>query len=79
MASDTREAEEKEGGSSQSANKGDEKRMATKDKCRFCGQSGQGVCYECAIDSMEWHNNRIPLAQAQKAGTELIRRMKENV
>lgn len=51
--------------------------MATKDICRFCGEPGQGVCYECAIDSMEWHNHRISFAQAQKAGLELIRRNKE--
>jgi len=48
--------------------------MTTKGICRFCGRPGQGVCYECAIDSIEWHNKQIPIGQAQKAGAELVRR-----
>jgi hypothetical protein len=51
--------------------------MTTKNICRFCGEPGQGVCYECASLSMDWHNVRLPILQSAKAGLGLKRRMNE--
>ena len=50
--------------------------MATKQKCRFCGEPGQGICYKCASLSMDWHNVRLPISQSAQARLELKRRMK---
>ena len=53
--------------------------MTTKGKCRFCGAPGQGVCYDCAILSIEWHNERLPVLLRVIAGLKLYRRVDENV
>jgi len=53
--------------------------MTAKGKCRFCGAPGQGVCYDCAILSIEWHNERLPFLLRVIAGLQLHRRVDENV
>jgi hypothetical protein len=53
--------------------------MATKGKCRLCGKPGQGLCYDCATISIEWHNERLPVLLRVIAGLELHRRVGENV
>jgi hypothetical protein len=52
-----------------------ENKMATKQKCRFCGEPGQGICYECASLSMDWHNEHLNISQRVIAGAELHRRI----
>jgi hypothetical protein len=52
-----------------------ENEMTTKQKCGFCGEAGQGICYECASLSMDWHNERLTILQRAVAGTELHRRI----
>jgi hypothetical protein len=49
--------------------------MATKQKCRFCGEPGQRICDECASLSRDWHNERLTILQRTVAGTELHRRI----
>ena len=51
--------------------------MATKTICRICGKPGQGLCYDCAIDSIEWHNERLPVLQRTRAELELNERFEE--
>jgi hypothetical protein len=52
-----------------------ENKMATKQKCRFCGEAGQGICYECASLSVDWHNEYLNISQRVIAGLELHRRI----